>query len=360
MTPLTITAIRTRSLIAPLIRPVTTASGTIPAAPLVVIDLETKEGVVGRSYLFTYTPLSMRPLAQLIDNISETLIGKSVEPVARMAQMEHTFRLLGRQGLVAMAIAGLDMALWDASAKAHDMSVARMLGGTHDPIPCYDSHGIIDPAHGMAAIEGSLAQGFRAIKVKVGGALLQTDVDTLKSVREVIGPDVRLMIDYNQSLTVPEAIRRITRLEDEGIDLDWVEEPVGAEDFVGHRAVRANVRTSIQTGENWWMPDDAARAIQADISDQVMIDIMKIGGVTGWQRAAPLAQAASLPISSHIFVEASAHVLSVTPNTYLLEYLDIAGAIQIDPPQVIDGMLAPQGPGLGMTWDEAAIKRYQG
>ena len=149
--------------------------------------------------------------------------------------------------------------------------------------------------------------------------------ETLAAVREIIGDEVRLMVDYNQSLTVPEAVRRIERLAD--YDLHWVEEPVPAEDLAGHAAVRAVSPVPIQTGENWWFPQDMAKAIAAQACDLAMPDIMKIGGVTGWLRAAGQAEAASLPVSSHIFIEASAHVLAVTPTCHWLEYLDIAAGV---------------------------------
>ena len=116
------------------------------------------------------------------------------------------------------------------------------------------------------------------------------------------------MIDYNQSLKAPEATKRIAALSD--FDLHWVEEPVGAEDFAGHICVREKSDIPIQTGENWWFGEDVARATQAKISDHAMLDIMKIGGVTGWMEAAAIANGAGLPISSHIFIEASAHVMA--------------------------------------------------
>jgi mandelate racemase len=114
----------------------------------------------------------------------------------------------------------------------------------------------------------------------------------------------------------------------------------------------------IQTGENWWFPRDMAKSIAAGASDFAMLDIMKIGGVTGWLSAMGQAEAASLPVSSHLFVEASAHVLPVTPTAHWLEYLDVAGSILAEKPSVIDGSLTAVGPGLGLCWDEDAVRRY--
>ena len=295
-------------------------------------------------------------MVELVKNLEPLLVGKSVAPVERQRDLEGTFRLLGKQGLLGMVISGLDMALWDALGRAQGASVVRLLGGEENPIAAYDSYGIVDPAVDGPALEASLARGFQAIKIKIGQGDLETDIATLAAVREIIGEKVRLMVDYNQSLTVPEAVRRIDHLAE--FDLQWVEEPVPAEDLTGHAEVRAASPAPIQTGENWWFPQDMARAIAAEASDLAMPDIMKIGGVTGWLRAAGQAEAASLPVSSHLFIEASAHVMAVTPTCHWLEYLDVASAVLAEPLAVEGGRVSARGPGLGMDWDEEAVRRY--
>jgi mandelate racemase len=182
-------------------------------------------------------------------------------------------------------------------------------------------------------------------------------VRIVSETRRIIGPDIKLMIDYNQSQTVPSAIERIRRLSE--FDLAWAEEPVGADDLHGHRRVRTGVApVPVQTGENWWFPRGMANAVAANASDLAMIDIMKIGGVTGWLSAMGQAEAASLPVSSHTFNEPSAHVLAVTPTAHWLEYLDIAGAVLAERLLPQDGRVTPRGPGLGITWDEQAILRH--
>jgi mandelate racemase len=353
---LTIKELRARPVISPLERPIRTAVGEIPSAPLVLLDVMTDEGVTGHAYLFGYTPVTLRPMVELVRNLEPMLVGKSLSPVERMRDLEGAFRLLGRQGLLGMVISGLDMAFWDVLGRAQGLSVARLLGGEERPIPAYDSFGIVDPAADGAALEASIMRGFKAIKIKIGQGDLRCDVETIAAVREIIGDEVRLMVDYNQSLTVPEAVHRIERLAD--YDLHWVEEPVPAEDLAGHAAVRASSPVPIQTGENWWFPQDMAKAIAAQACDLAMPDIMKIGGVTGWLRAAGQAEAASLPVSSHIFIEASAHVLAVTPTCHWLEYLDIAAGVLKEPMPVADGEIAPRGPGLGIEWNEDAVRQY--
>jgi mandelate racemase len=256
-----------------------------------------------------------------------------------------------------MALSGIEMALWDVLGRACGQPVVRLLGGEPSPIPAYDSYGIVDPMADRRALERSLERGFRAIKIKIGGGGIDNDVDTVAAVRDIVGDGTALMVDYNQSLTVTEALRRIDRLAE--YDLHWVEEPVPAEDIRGHAEVRSASPVPIQTGENWWFPQDMAKAIEAGACDYAMPDLMKIGGISGWLRAMGQAEAASIPVSSHLFIEASAHVLAVTPTAHWLEYLDIAGAVLTEPVSVDNGCVVPRGPGLGIEWNEEAVERFR-
>jgi mandelate racemase len=353
---LTIRSVRARPVLAPLPRPLRTASGAIPAAPLVLIDVETDQGITGRAYLFGYSQLTLKPLCVFLHDLTELVAGKPLAPAERTSQLALAFRLLGRQGLVGMALSGLDMALWDALGRRDGRPVVELLGGEAKPLPAYDSFGLVDPVKDGAELEASVESGFTAIKIKIGDGSIADDAEMVRAVRDIVGPDVQLMVDMNQSQDAVSAIRRIEKLAI--YDLTWVEEPVAAEDLAGHARVRAASPVAIQTGENWWFPSDMARAVEAGACDLAMPDLMKIGGVTGWLRAMALAEAASLPLSSHIFVEASAHALAVSPTAHFLEHLDLAGVILAEPLRAVDGMVIARGPGLGMEWDEDAVRRY--
>jgi len=352
----TIRSLRPRPVLAPLPRPLRTASGAIPAAPLVLIDVQTDQDVVGRAYIFCYTPVVLKPLCTFLSGLADLIAGKPAAPADRFRDLSETFRLLGRQGLVGMALSGLDMALWDALGRAAGRPVVELLGGTAAPVPAYDSFGLVDPVADRGILEASVAAGFRAIKIKVGEGGAAEDAAMVKAVRDIVGPDVRLMVDLNQSQSATDAIRRIERLA--AFDLTWVEEPVAAEDLEGHARVRAASPVPVQTGENWWFPADMARALAAGACDMAMPDLMKIGGITGWLRAMALAEAASLPLSSHLFAEASAHALAVSPTCHFLEYLDMAGAVLAEPLRPDGGTVTARGPGFGMAWDEAAVARF--
>src|SRR5204863_7408688 len=141
-------------------------------------------------------------------------------------------------------------------------------------------------------------------------------------------------------------------------DLHWIEEPVAQENLLGHAKVRATSPTPIQTGENWWFPRGVAEAIAAGASDFIMPDLMKVGGITGWLRVAGQAEAASIPMSSHLFAEASAHMLAVTPTAHWLEVLDLGRAILAEPVEIVDGTVTARGPGLGLEWDGKTVSKY--
>jgi mandelate racemase len=352
-----IRSVKARAVVAPISRPVKNAFGVIEAAPLVLIDVMTDQGLTGHSYIFAYTKLTLKPLVHLIEEIGRDLTGKAIAPFDLMVVMDAKFRLLGWQGLVGMAVSGLDMAFWDALGQAAGQPLATLLGGSPRAIRAYDSYGAVDPVADEKDLRRSLDQGFRGIKIKGGDGDLNNDERVVKAVRGLIGPEVALMLDFNQSLDPTEASRRIARLAP--YDLHWIEEPVAAENLEGHAKVRETSPISIQSGENWWFPRGFAEAISAAASDFIMPDLMKVGGVTGWLRVAGQAEAASIPMSSHLFAEASAHMLPVTPTAHWIEYLDIARAIVAEPVQIVDGTITARGHGLGLSWNETAVAKYQ-
>jgi mandelate racemase len=351
-----IRGVRARAVVVPLARPVKNAFGIIEAAPLVLIDVATDQGAIGHAYIFGYSKITLKPLVTLIEEIGRDLTGKAIAPFDLMAAMDAKFRLLGWQGLVGMAVSGLDMAFWDALGQISGKPVVELLGGSARPIRAYDSYGAVDPKADEKDLRRSIERGFRGIKIKGGDGDAANDERVVKGVRALLGPDVALMIDFNQSLDPAEALRRIKRLAP--YELTWVEEPVPQEDLRGHAEVRKASPIPIQAGENWWFPRGFAEAIAAGASDFVMPDLMKVGGITGWLRVAAQAEAASIPMSSHLFAEASAHMLSVTPTAHWLEVLDFAGSILANPINIVDGTLTAREPGLGLEWNESAVAKY--
>src|SRR6266545_6067468 len=229
-----------------------TSRGAITTAPLLLIDLATEEGITGRSYLFCYTPVALQPLVQLVANLGDLVRGDAAEPAAVEQKLQRHLRLIGPQGLTGIAVAGIDMALWDACAKAAGVPLVRLLGGEPKPLPAYASLRTMRPSGAAADAEAAVALGFTAIKLKLGWGELAADLEAIQAVRKAVGNEVDLMVDYNQSLSVTGGIDRVRVLDEQ--DLYWIEEPTRADDFVGHARIAEAARTAIQLGENWWGP----------------------------------------------------------------------------------------------------------
>jgi len=355
---LTIRDLRLRGVHVPMRLPLQTRGGTISVAPLALIDLLTEEGVTGSTYLFCYTPLALKPVLQVLQNLVEVVKGDAVAPLELDRKLRSHFRLLGAKGVVGMALAGIDMAAWDALARAHGVPLIRMLGGTPRLVPAYNSCGLglVGSERAAAEAEQLASPGFRAIKVRLGYPDARTDADVVRTVRRAIGESVELMSDYNQGLSVAEAVLRTGMLADTG--LYWVEEPTSADDHAGHAEIRRKSRLRIQMGENWWGPHEMSCCIAAGGSDFGMPDAMKIGGVTGWLRAAAIAETAGLPISSHLFPEVSAHLLAASPTCHWLEYVDWAEPVLLEPLRIEGGFaVVPDAPGSGIAWNEAMVGR---
>jgi mandelate racemase len=352
-----IRSINVRSVRVPMAHPHQTAGGTVAESPLVLTDILTDDGVVGHSIVFTYTAAALKPTADLIRNLEPLLVGESLAPAELEQKLSKRFRLLGAQGLVGIALSAIDMALWDAFARTHSLSLSALLGGAAKPIPAYGAVGYDGVAGSANVAEAWARQGFTGIKAKIGYASVREDVAVIRAMRKATGETMAIMVDYNQSLAPSEAVQRLRVLDGEG--LTWVEEPTLAHDFVGHAWISREAQTPIQCGENWWGTLDMQHAIDAHASDFMMPDVMKIGGVTGWMRAAALAAVKNIRLSNHLFPEISAQLLCATPTAHWLEYADWWNPIMSEPLQISQGMaVVTQSPGTGVAWNEAAVERY--
>lgn len=354
---MSIRALRARAVDIPLDRPIETALATISTSPVVLIDLTTQEGVTGRSYVFCYTPLVMAPLVRLLHNLDEQLRGLPASPGETGPRLQSQFRVLGTSGLVEMALAGIDMALWDVVGKREGISLRRLLGSSRTSVPAYAGIRSMQPEAAAREAVAAVERGFGAVKVKLGAGSLEDDLAVVRRVREAAGAGIEIMADYNQSLTVEEALRRGAVLD--GERLTWIEEPVRAGDDAGHARLTRALRTPIQLGENWWGPEEMERSVASGASDVVTFDAVRIGGVTGWCRAASLAEGAGLPVSSHRYPEVSASLLAATPTAQWLEYVDTVGRVLIEPVGVERGqVLVPDTPGIALEWDEEAVRSF--
>ena len=356
---LRIRSLRARALAVPMRRPLQTSTGAVSVAPLVLLDLETSGGITGRAYLFAISAGHLRPIVALLQSMSEVVKNDALAPYEIERKLRARYTLLGVHNIVLFAMAGIDMCAWDALGQALGQPLVRLLGGESRPVAAYNSNGLgIQNLKALAKEAEALAEGFSAVKLRLGRPEAKADLEALRAVKRAIGPQVTLMVDFNQALTAAEAVRRGRMIDEEGGVL-WIEEPVRADDFAGCARVAREVATPIQIGENFMGPEQMAQALAAGSCDYAMPDAQRIGGVTGWMRAAALAQAAGVEMSSHLFPEASAQLLAVTPTCHWLEYVDWANPVLREPARIEKGrVVLPARPGLGMQWDEKAVRRY--
>jgi mandelate racemase len=358
---LTLKSIRARPVVLRLKRPVIARIATITDWPLILIDLYTEQGIVGRSYLEPYTAKAMKYLIPALHDFGDMLKGRQITPIELYELARKSLHFVGYQGLSMIAVSGLDMAAWDALAKACGVPLCVLLGGSVGPVKAYNSNGLWlqEPAAVAAeAIELRDEGGFTGLKLRLGRDRMRDDLATIEAVRKAVGDDMQLMVDFNQGLDLGEALRRCHAIDD--LDLAWIEEPIVYDNFAGYSQLAAELKTPVQIGENFYGPRDLQRALQSKACDYVMPDFMRIGGVTGWLRAAAIAGTAGVPMSTHLYPEVAAHVMRVTETAHWLEWQDWADPILQKPYDIKDGLLhIPDAPGVGLEWNEDVVAARQ-
>jgi len=358
---LTFRSIRARPVLLKLKRPVVARIATIVEWPLILIDLQTEEGIVGRSYLEPYTTKAMKYLIPALNDFGELLKGRSLAPLEIYEAARKSLHFVGYQGMSMIAVSGLDMAAWDAWAKVAELPLCVLLGGSVGTVAAYNSNGLwLREPKVVAdeAIELCAEGAFTALKLRLGRDRIKDDLATIQAVRKAVGEDVHLMVDFNQGLHLGEALKRCHMIDDLG--LDWIEEPIVYDNLDGYAQLTAELKTPIQIGENFYGPRDLYRALQNKACDYVMPDFMRIGGVTGWLKAAAIAGVAGVPMSTHLYPEIAAHVMRVTETAHWLEWQDWADPILQSPYRVADGRLhVPSVPGVGIDWNEDAVKAHR-
>src|SRR5262245_5308272 len=357
---LTVRAIRSVGVLVPMTYALGTSRAVITKAPLLLIDLETEEGVTGRSYRWCYMPGVMPAIAAMLAAVEETVKGEPVVPTDLWAKLAARFALIGMQGIIRMAVAGFDMAAWDAVAIAAGVPLATLAGGRPEPVTAYNSCGLGLMAPDKVADEAEklLAGGFGAVKLRLGYATLQGDLAAVHAVRRRIGDGIALMVDYNQALDVADAVARGRSLDGENIY--WLEEPIRHDDYAGYAQLKRELKTPIQIGENFSLPFGMEAALAAGATTYVMPDLERIGGVPRWQSAAALADEHRIKMSSHLFPEIRGHLLPGTPTRHFLEYVDWADRIVCEPLKIVNGQaIVPDRPGNGLVWDQKAVERYR-
>jgi L-alanine-DL-glutamate epimerase-like enolase superfamily enzyme len=269
----------------------------------------------------------------------------------------------GPGGIQTLALSAIDIALWDIRGKALNLPVWQMIGGHRERVPTYASGALMRTfplEHLVKAGPKLVEKGFRQMKTQLalpGETSPKIEVDRIRRMRESIGHDIDLMCDINQRWRVEQAIDIGTRIQDVG--LFWLEDVTTADDYQGLARVSAALSTPVAGGEYLYGPAPFRQMMEARSVDIVMIDLMRAGGITGWLKIAGMAEAFNLPVVSHLVPEIHVHLVAAIPNGLTVEYMPWTFAMFEEVPQPQKGeLVVPKKPGLGLKFDEAAIKRY--
>lgn len=357
-----VTRLRTTGLSVPLPAPVMSGLGPITTAGVLIVEIETDQGAVGENLIFTLNGKRLRMLDEMVQSLEPLILGIDPAYTTRFwAQAWKDINFVGHKGAAVMGVSAIDGALWDLRGKASGLPISRLIGVARDRVPTYASGGLwlsssVDELQREAA--DYIAQGFRAVKMRLGKPTAAEDAARARAVRESIGPGIALMADANQQLDVNRAIRLGRLLEEVG--LDWFEEPLPAYDLEGVARVAAALDTPIASGETEYTRYGFRDMLERKSADILMPDLQRVGGVTEFIRVAHMADAFDVPVSSHIFTETSVQVMAGLSNGTYLEHMPWFSVLYEGGLVVEDGTVGvPQGPGWGLAFDRAALTRFK-
>lgn len=338
---------------------------SVPGATrnFVALTIATDEGIEGLGITFTYGPLA-GAVRETIDGLGALVMGDDPLRIeAIRAKLSAAAGASGPGGIFSFALAAIDIALWDIKGKACNQSVAQLAGGLRDRVPAYASGALMrhfPQDHVIKAAATLVKKGYRQMKTQLalpGDTTPSLEIERIRRIRESIGDDIELMCDINQRWDVRQAISIGKRIEPYG--LCWLEDVVAHDDYAGCAQVAAALATPIAAGEYVYGIVPFRHMLEARSVDIVMIDVLRAGGITPWIKIAALAQAFNLPVVSHMLPEVHVHLIAAIPNGLTVEYMPWSYRLFEDPPRPQQGQLqVPNGPGLGLKFDRAALKRY--
>jgi D-arabinonate dehydratase len=348
--------------------PIRTGQYTFAETRAAVVRVHTDAGLSGIGLLYTSrVPGGEKVIPALAEGLRPAVIGRDPFDVEAIWAGLWQPTLVGRRGLTTRVISAIDIAIWDARARAAGLPLYKLLGGYTDRVPAYIAGGYYAEGKGLRELaqemEENLALGARAVKIKVGGAPLAEDVERVRVVRETVGPDVKVMVDANCAYAVHEAIQFARRIED--YDVFWFEEPVAPDNYRGSAAVAAATRVPIAAGENEYTRYGFRDLIEARSVAILNPDAQHLGGVTEFMKVAALAQAHDLPIAPHGNQDIHVHLACAIPNGLIVEYYrgnsdPMWGRFFKEHLALHDGCLTPPDrPGLGMEIDEKAAAPFR-
>ena len=347
----------------PVDQPYTAGGRTVDANWHVLARITTADGIEGLGYVVYPRRDLMGVIAEAARELGEHLIGASVlEAEAAWERLARRGDWVGPGGLLHCALAPLDIALWDAAGKTLGQPVYRLLGGYRDRLPAYASDALwysLSPDELAASAMRHVAHGFRAVKLRLGKeAEPEAEAHRVQAVRQAVGPDIGVMVDGTESWSLAQARRTGRILQDAGIT--WLEDPVHHHDVAGLAHLARTLDVPIAAGEHLYHLDQFRSLLRARAVDIVILDLARVGGITPWRKIAALAQAHRVPVCGHVVPEIQSHLLAAIPNGLNVEYMPRSAGILHAMPLVENGdLILPKTPGLGLTLDEAAVRRFR-
>jgi L-alanine-DL-glutamate epimerase-like enolase superfamily enzyme len=348
-------------LVVPLRRPIRTSVHNFSHAHTVFVQMHTDAGLTGIGWCFAFEERKAAALALLAEDLAALYLGRDPRAVRdNHAVAWKDMNFLGHAGASMIALSGLDTACWELAALAADVPLYRHLGGAVTRVETYASSALwLDRSIDALAAEALdlVADGHRAMKVRVGQADFMKDVERVRHVREAVGPDITLMVDANQAW--PESVAIRAGREFEALDIFWLEEPVFYTDIEGCARIAAALDMRVATGETSYGSAAMKQHLDARAADVLMPDLQRMGGITDYLNTCALCAAYEQPVSSHLFTEASAHVLAAQPHALMLEHMEWWEELFTAPLVIEDGaVVMPEGPGLGLTLAPGALTKF--
>ncbi len=335
----------------PLSRSIADATHSIESIDFIITRIELASGIVGESNLlaFEYSPHAiagaLRDLAPLAKEFETWQTGLFVEKA--LAESEY----FGNGGVIRWAIGAINIAMWDAWGKSLGQPIWKILGACQQQVPVYGSGGWLSYSMEelLAEVSGYARRGFAAVKIKVGSADPQKDIERLARVREAVGPHLKIMIDANQGLNVPSALALARSAKQ--FDIHWFEEPISNTDLSGYQHLRRHAGISLAMGEREYDTTALRELIRRDALDLWQPDILRLGGVEGWRQSSILANAHGLPVLPHYYKEYDVPLLCTIPNVYGAESFDWMDGLVDNPIPIVNGIAHPlPGPGWGFRF----------
>ena len=357
-----ISRFKTRLVDVPFDRPIATAIHQMRSVGCVLLELETDQGLVGESYVFTLNGVRLKALHEMLLGFAHQVEGRDPHDVGAIGQaMWDEMNPIGHKGFSIAALTAIDTACWDLIGKAAEQPLHKLFGACRDRVHTYASGGLwlsqsIDEC--LSEASAFIESGFRAMKIRLGSPKIHQDIERVRALREAIGPDVELLADANQAFSVKQAIRLGRELE--AFALCWLEEPVPYQDLRGCAEVRNALTTPVAAGETEYTRYGMRDILDARAVDILMPDLQRIGGLSEMRRACALAAAHDVPVSTHLFTEHSLCIAGAEPNCVSVEHMPWYAPLFNESMQIRDGMIdIPDRPGTGFSFNAEAIRRFE-